>query len=125
MKALRIPVSGPTELVDVDVTLKWLQEQVGGFIEHVYVYEVLTDQGRRHVDACVWLNEEGKLNSLPVNPRATDFCALTIGGWFRDVIVGDVVIVGPPGPDGNETPVQDAVVRIVRDWGWFAAETAR
>lgn len=124
MRALRIPVADDVEVVDVDITLDWLQAQVGGLIEHVYVYEVLTDRGRRPVDACVWLNEEGKLERLPVNPRATDFCALAIGGWFRDVIVGDVVIVGPPGPEGEETPVQDAVVDIVRDWGWLTAEAA-
>lgn len=125
MRALRIPVDGDVQVVDVDITLSWLQEQVGRYIEPVYVDQVLTDRGRREVDACVYVNEEGKLNGLPVNPRATDFCALTIGGWFRDVIVGDVVIVGPPGREGEETPVPDDAIAVVREWGWLAdAEVA-
>lgn len=70
------------------------------------------------------MNEEGKINGLPVNPRATDFCALAIGGWFRDIIVGDVVVVGPPGPEGEETPVPDEAVAVVREWGWLASPEA-
>jgi len=124
MKVLRIPVAGPVEIVDVHVDLAWLQAQVGGLIERIHVEAVLTDSGRREVDATVWLNEEGKIIRLPINPRATDFCALTIGGWIFDVICGDVVIVGPPGPEGEETPVQDAVIDIVRAWGWLESEAA-
>ena len=120
MRALCIPTAGDVRVVDVEVTLSWLQQQVGGYIQPVYVDQVLTDRGRREVDACVYVNEEGKLDGLPVNPRATDFCALAIGGWLRDIIVGDVVIVGPPGPDGEGTPVPDDAIAVVREWGWLA-----
>lgn len=120
MRALFIPVDGDVHVVDSDITLSWLQEQVGGYIQPVYVAQVLTDRGRREVDACVYVNEEGKLNGLPINPRATDFCALAIGGWRRDVIVGNVVVIGPPGPEGEETPVPDDVVDVVREWGWLS-----
>lgn len=120
MRALCIPANGDAQIVDVEISLSWLQEQVGGYIQPVYVDTVLTDDGRREVDACVYVNEDGKINGLPLNPRATDFCALAIGGWFRDIIVGDAVIVGPPGPEGEETPVPDEAVAVVRAWGWLA-----
>jgi hypothetical protein len=119
MKALRIPTEGRVELVDADVTLEWLQHQVGGLIEAVRLDEVLTDHGRKLVEATVFVNEEGKNFALPVNAKATDLCALTIGGWAHDVIVGSVVVLGQFDDDGEETGVPDAVVRIARNWGWL------
>jgi hypothetical protein len=119
MKALRIPTDGSAEVVDVDVTLDWLQTQVGGMIEVVRVDRILTDAGNRNVECSVIVNEEGKLSGLPVNYRATDLCAAAIGGWINDVIVGSVCVLGPVDDEGEETAVPDAVVRIARGWGWL------
>lgn len=119
MKALRIPTDGRAEVVDVDVTLDWLQAQVGGLIEVVHLDRVLTDSGRRRVDADVYLNEDGKGLMLPLNAKATDLCALAIGGWVRDVIVGSIVVLGCPDEDGEDTAVPDAVIRIAKNWGWL------
>lgn len=121
MKAVIVPADSarPAQVVDAQLTLDYLQGVVGGLIEAVNLYQVLTDSGRRHVDATVFVNEEGKLIGLPVNPRATDLCALAIGGWVRDVICGDAIVVGPPGPEGEETPCPDEIVSIVGEWGWL------
>ena len=79
MKAVIIPADSrtPVRLVDAELTLDYLQGAVGGLIEAVNIEEVLTDEGRKDVDATVFVNEEGKLLGLPVNSRATDLCALS------------------------------------------------
>ena len=121
MRAIIVPAdsSNPAQVVDEHLSLDYLQGVVGGLIEAVNLHQVLSDSGRHNVDATVFVNEEGKLIGLPVNPRATDLCALAIGGWVRDVICGDVIVVGPPGPEGEETPCPDEIVSIVDDWGWL------
>ena len=121
MKAVVIPADSacPARVVDEKLTLAYLQGVVGGLIEAVNISRVLTDSGMATVLATVFVHEEGKLIGLPVNPRATDLCAVTIGGWVRDVIVGDVIVVGPPGPHGEETPCPDGIVAIVDEWGWL------
>jgi hypothetical protein len=118
-RVLRIPVRGATEVVEAHVNLRWLQLQVGGYIEAIDVTRVLTDSGMRSAPCTVWGNDDAKNIGLPINPRATDLCAVAIGGWSRDVVCGDVVVAGPPDREGAGTPVPDAVVAIVREWGWF------
>lgn len=63
-----------------DFSLEELNEFVGGYIEIVS-----TTDGRIMV-----LNEEGKLNGLPVNLAAT-----ILYGNPNDVIVGDVLVCPP------------------------------
>ena len=60
-------------------TLEEMQGWVGGYIEHVVVMS-----GGRKVDALV--NEEGKLNGLPVNQKATMMVI------YPDTIVGNMVV---------------------------------
>lgn len=59
--------------------LEELQEIVGGYIEVIY----LNGNGGRLM-VC---NEEGKLNRLPYNEKATE-----LYGHRRDYIVGDVLV---------------------------------
>lgn len=58
-------------------SLKEMQTAVGGYIENVYL-----DDGKIMV-----VNEEGKLNNLPVNAVATELYNNPL-----DVIVGDVLV---------------------------------
>lgn len=52
MRALCIPVNGDAQVVDVEITLSWLQEQVGGYIQPVYVETFsLTAAGARSMPA--------------------------------------------------------------------------
>jgi hypothetical protein len=75
-----------------------LRKAVDGYIEAVGI--VIEKQ-----KVTIYLNEEGKLDRLPPNYAATD---LTNGilGW--DVIVGNVVLVGGPDREGNDTSLSTA-----------------
>lgn len=55
-------------------SLKELQDIVGGFIEIVHLPNM----------KLMVVNEEGKLNGLPVNHKASDL--------YPDIIVGDVLV---------------------------------
>ena len=57
-----------------DFSLTELQAVVGGFIEVVHLPD-----GRLMV-----VNDEGKLNGLPINPKASEL--------YPDIIVGDVLV---------------------------------
>lgn len=57
-----------------DFSLTELQAVVGGFIEVVHLSD-----GRLMV-----VNDEGKLNGLPINPKASEL--------YPDIIVGDVLV---------------------------------
>lgn len=124
MKAVIIPADSnlPARIVEAKMNLDYYQGVVGGLIEGVSIERVLTDTGMKSVEATVYVNEEGKLIGLPVNPRATDLCAVTIGGWIRDVIMGDVIVVGPPDDEGETLPVPENVIEIIREWGWLTEE---
>jgi hypothetical protein len=82
------------EMVAVDLKasdeLETLQSAVGGWIEAVDLAEDLT----------MWVNEEGKLKGLEVNPIGTDL----FNKYFkdhRDIIVGDIVLTGGTNSKGN------------------------
>ena len=66
-------------------TLEELSAFVGGYIEIVFLPE----------NRLMILNEEGKLNGLDINIKATQICKIATaanGGVFNDFIVGDVLI---------------------------------
>lgn len=46
-----------------------------------------------------WLDEEGKLERRPINPRATALAHAL--GWSADLLVGPVVLTGGADPEGN------------------------
>lgn len=76
---------GTTEIVspanNKHFTLQELQEYVGGYIEVVYLSKKLV----------MVINEEGKLNNLPINNKATViYLAMNKN---VDVIVGDVLVM--------------------------------
>lgn len=108
-KFIRIPVQGePTvETVGDRAALVALQEVVGGRVEAVVL-------GPGNVVApghALYLNEEGKLNGLPVNEIATRMTRGVLA--FNDMIVGDVALVGPADEDGDETDPDEAVLERV------------
>lgn len=113
-KALLIPVTGPLEEVelvpDSGAQLDQLQGLVGGYIQAVPLPEQVTS------DATAYINEEGKLEGLPLNRRASIFMmgALMTG----DFIVGPFLLCGFDPERGVNTNVPDDVVeraRIVED----------
>jgi Domain of unknown function (DUF3846) len=77
-------------------SLRFMQGIVGGYIEHLGMPDGKLD---------VWLNEEGKLEGLPINDVATNL----LWQWdprFRgqDVLVGNVVLTGNKGPETWDVP---------------------
>ncbi|MDT3388898.1 MAG: DUF3846 domain-containing protein [Bacteroidota bacterium] len=64
-------------------SLEELQKFVGGYIEIVYLAD-----GK----LCMVVNEEGKINHLPMNPIATRLFNLFTTGAPYDYIVGNVLI---------------------------------
>jgi len=91
MKAVVIPVQGEPQEVEVE---DWrdLGKLVGGWIE------IAPTPGSPFT---MYVNEEGKINGLPFNPRA-DRLANRYRTW-EDPLVGPAVLVGPPTDAGDDT----------------------
>jgi len=103
MYAVTITAEGNYEVVPFEPGLKFLQAAVGGLIEPVD-FEVM---GLEHT---LWLNEEGKILGLPYNDLAT----YLVAGWLfpGDYIVGDCIVTGGTGPEGETLSLDydDAVI---------------
>jgi uncharacterized protein DUF3846 len=107
VKCVTITTDNVVTYRDVD-GLTEMKEIVGGWIEAVQLGDGST----------MYLNEEGRLHGLPVNLTATNVCGL--GGrpdLMLQGIVGDVFIVGPTDPEGNDTDLTEAA----RNWVTYAA----
>jgi hypothetical protein len=113
-RTLLIPVAGPVEELvlpgsDGD-SLRTLQEAVGGFIEALPLPEFITGAD----GATCYINEEGKLEGLPFNGRATDFLVPGVGLFWGDAIVGPMVVVGFDPTSGEHRDIPPAVEARVR-----------
>jgi hypothetical protein len=76
--------------------LRFLQDTVKGYIEAV-------DSADHSVT--FWVNEEGKLEQLPVNDAATDLLwAMNPAFVGQDVLVGDVALTSHKGPETASIP---------------------
>jgi hypothetical protein len=96
MLALVIQPHADVYLSQVD-GLRPLQDLVEGYIEAVDL-----PQG-----AHGYINEEGKLRGMPVNPLAT----LLYGQWPADCINGPLVVVGSA-PNGEDDNVPELYARL-------------
>lgn len=101
MRALIIPadLEQPTRVEDLTGGLAELQELVGGYVRPLS----LPESG-----ASMYVDEEaGFKRNIPENPRAAailDFIGV------RTSILGDVVILGAPDKDGNDTDLSETAV---------------
>ena len=94
------------DLVNLDedgqIPLEALQKRVGGWVELIYcgayVSQEMVD---RKID--IFINEEGKLNALAYNPRATRLTNLALWG---DAIVGPAVPCKSD-EEGNSLPLTE------------------
>jgi hypothetical protein len=110
MKGLVIPadVTQPVRVIDLhsgDGSLTNLQRDVGGYVD-VQAHDV----------GDIWVNDEGRLIDLPVNPRV-NYWLLNESDWAkqgivseRQVLYGDVVFTGRPDARGDITAVSDDIV---------------
>jgi hypothetical protein len=115
MKALVIPVDGPLYEVDLDNandhgSLKALQDAVGGYIEAVALPDFI--KGARNATA--YVNEEGKLEGLPINWRATDYMVPGVGLMVGDYIAGPMVLAGFSIRTGDHRPLPQPVIDRAR-----------
>lgn len=105
MKIVLIPAKGAVTAKDVEtVDLATLQHAVDGDIQVVNL-------GPDNVVApncTLYVNEDGKVNGLPVNEIATRMTRGVLGAY--DLVVGDTVLVGPPTEEGDDTGAPDDVV---------------
>jgi hypothetical protein len=95
----------------VTPTVELYQQVVKGYIEAVHLE--LPDGTR----AVMYMNEEGRIHALPINPLATSV-ARQLNRYFADpYILGDVIIVGVKGCDETDVPpaITSAVQSIHND----------
>jgi len=90
-KAIMLDTEGNFSEIDLDAGngLKVLQVAVGGWVQAVDFTPDLT----------IWVNEEGKLNSLPFNAKATEIWTHFFGN--TDFIAGNAVFTGGTDEDGE------------------------
>lgn len=98
MKALVLTTHNTVEIEQDNeefVSYATLSRAVGGFIEAVNLPNGLT----------LWVNEEGKLDGLPVNEYATRLFVSAFGAV--DVIVGNAIVTGGADDDGETLGLTD------------------
>ena len=84
MKVARKRPHEPWEFAEIENTLEALQAEVGGYIETVTCT----------TDACIIVNEEGRINDLPYN--------VTLAGCQ---LFGTVLLVGVNGDEFCDVPL--------------------
>lgn len=111
VKVLIIPPDGPGEVRELPQDIRTLQGVVGGYIEAVKT--MWDDDG--NAQAILWCNEEGKLQNLPVNRRATALWYSLNRGPTGDTLCGTVIVSGPADANGDITPVLGELVDFWND----------
>lgn len=106
-KAIVVPVYDAPYVIDYEPGLKFLQAQVGGYIEAVD-FEV------NDTEYTLWLNEEGKILGLPYNGEATSMVSHRL--FPNDYIAGQAVVTGGTGPEGETLPLTDEDVLVLNDY---------
>lgn len=122
MRAMLIPHNGPPAMIDLPEDggrLKALQRHVGGLVEVVAL---------RQLGADLWANDNGKYECrdwVPgengadghfqpqINPLATFLARNEESIHPTDYIAGNVVMTGPPGSEGETTPVTADACSVV------------
>ncbi len=104
MKTIIMKSDESWKIVDQDKNdLSFFQSIVGGHIEGVYITENIT----------IYCNDEGKINSLPINNLATWY--VKSRRQFDDYICGNIVF-SKIDSDGNEIGLDDLDVNNVIDY---------
>jgi hypothetical protein len=101
--ALVITAEGEIKTLD-NTGLQALQSAVGGWVQAIDLANDLT----------IWVNEEGKLIGLPHNQTAQKLWDKTF--WVgSDFIVGDVVLTGGTGEEGETLALAKDTEQRVRE----------
>lgn len=110
MQAAIIPADNaqPIRFEEITPELKTLQALARGDVQLV---------GLRRYAMNMYLNENGKLESLPANSRATTLCHWAEAIRADDFICGDAIVLGPIDGEGEETGLRDVQVEWLREFG--------
>jgi hypothetical protein len=92
------------ELTEGESQLDKLQEAVGGLVQAVDFTPNLT----------IWVNEEGKLIGLPINPMATFLWERYFG--LTDFICGNVIFTGGTGEEGETLGLNEETAKELRQF---------
>lgn len=95
-------------------SLEDYQTAVGGYVEAIYT---------RENDVTFFANEEAKLIGLALNRRATVLWHLQLYPVSpRDILSGDVVLIGPSDADGETLDVSSDFQRLLFTPSTYAVE---
>jgi hypothetical protein len=103
-KALIVRASKSIQTVDLDApegSYRVISDAVGGYIEAVSLDDDLT----------MYVNEEGKLDGLPLNLLATLLFRTRFGA--TDIIMGDAILVGGVDDEGDDLGLSDSKLEEV------------
>lgn len=104
--AITLTAEGETKEVELvkENSLEQLQGAVGGLVQAVDFTDHLT----------IWVNEEGKLYGLPINPMATFLWEKYFG--LTDFICGDVIFTGGTDEEGETLGLDEETAKELRDF---------
>lgn len=103
-KAILVRTDGTTERLTFTEETEYevLSGGVGGLIQPVYLSP----------DLVLWVNEEGKMWSLPYNPMASRWFD-NVFGEGHDIMVGDAVFTGGGDEEGYMNSLTDSQVEAL------------
>jgi hypothetical protein len=95
----------PVRLNEVEPRLTNYQQLVGGYIEAISLEQPPLN---------LYLNEEGKVNELPTNRRATLLLWMHHPAFrYADYVAGDAFLTGPTDSSGNDTDVPGSFAQVL------------
>jgi hypothetical protein len=81
------------------------QQIVGGTVDAVEL---------TNPPAAIYINDEGKINNMPPNHRATAVLWMHNENFRgKDIIIGDVLIIGPPDDVGDDTDAPESLLKLL------------
>lgn len=116
MKALKIQTDGQSQEL-VNSHLETLQEAVDGYIEAIHL--------QQPAPCVMYVNEDGRAMELLINQRATELYQANHGAHAGS-IVGNVVITGPAGTNGEPLDVPEQLEKQLqpKEWVYRVAKAA-
>ena len=85
-----------------DTSYQLIKDAVGG------IFQAINLPG---LGATMWVHDEGKILGLPVNPFGNMFWKSEYGD--TDFIVGDIILTGPTGPNGETTGLGEEFIALL------------
>lgn len=106
---LVVNTDGTFVKVDTDLSLDFLQDVVGGWVQVVG----LPRESSETETVSMWMNEEGKFSGLERNNLATYLWGRSYG--LTDVIVGNVVLTAGTDDDGDTLGLSDSMLEYLTE----------